>query len=664
MGNPTQDLVLADAPNEDELRQDVLRLKGKYSELKVKYYTVLHIKEELEQEFDKEMRTLRELSRKFLEGYFTTDEQGFLAWLRQKGEGSAHSLEERVIAQLDPEEQKLCKSIYHSIAHLTHSDKSNDPEMRELFNQAAEAYKTGNLFALRFLWKEMQSEENPLSELLSLSTGKLLDEKYKLEWLLSRMENEADSFEFAGVNVKGYYQDGALLRTELFTSVRKVLLEQIRMYQEKLGIETVMKPEPSTAAKLASASQGLMLASDINTALAFLDRDALVPVPLEEQLGQINIGLKYLREKLGMITPYYTGHHGEGIILKISEDESVVERRLQIFSDSMDYGFKCEWGCPEDVGNVIELSASFFRRLFYLEYAPTEENQLGRFRLPPTMSKNAAGILSVLSEAKEILSKPLRCVEVSYDTHLFSLLGHYDEYTNTDMRFGLRTDDSNEIIINRIMRTILLAKVPRLKIYDEHYPEQYVINQLSGGYEGESFLFDEGELEKVHKQGEVVQFTAIKYERKESSSLMIPIKVKVKGVIEQSETRKLVEDTFHHLLGCREAEFEGYFNLEKKRIPFHLQYQGMDDPIGNFASGFLRACHGDIEIRMLVNYKEVVVKSVRTDTLGLDKPAGRTLKVEGIDSILLPDLLYKVVGNLVIDKVNGTDSRGKMIKYL
>lgn len=131
---------------------------------------------------------------------------------------------------LTEEESKTLKKLYRSIVKRLHPDvnPSITPAEKELFNNATEAYKNGDLFTLQIIFEIVETYGQ--SEEATKSNLSLPDEKQRLEMLVSKVREEISQIKTTVPYIWRAYVEDEAAKNERCTELNKLL----KSYQEAI----------------------------------------------------------------------------------------------------------------------------------------------------------------------------------------------------------------------------------------------------------------------------------------------------------------------------------------------------------------------------------------------------------------------------------------------
>lgn len=607
----TTDIAIPEerAKSERELRSEIINLEAKYERLKSTYDGMIAVIANISDEFKDEISKIREEERKTLESYFEDHEQRLLDWIAVKGEEEQIQL----LEQFSEEHQDLCKKLYRSIALQTHPD--HDPEGIHIvkFEEANEAYECGDIFTLRLIRKELDSGDDSYSRHLGGTIDELTKKRDDTAILVQQLNKHVQEFEFGGIKISDYLSESRLNTRKLNSDIRVALGRKLRSY-EALERKEEEPEEVSEETALVKAQPG----------------DALTIIDEETKERNLETKIRRVLKKIDRISPYYPGFGDSEIFcIFMYSDESDFSERLNVLSSCIDYTAKGHDRVLPEYRRLIDigdLSRDICR--FLLDYG-------GEIIIPEQTKNRYTETIRALDNAENMLDKPIRVLTVSYEGQNRPILGAYYEHTcETWLDQKYRLTSTNEIMFNRLVRAMALLKIPRITVYEDVIEQDVYVEETEDcyPYDGSS---------GPRKDGDIVK---MRVHEKNANRELTGREIDIRGRITDVEARQLDDPRFHRLLGCSRINFQGYLDLEQK-VPFSMNYK---------SDGAL--CHsihsirdsGGVELEMTINKKNVSIK--------YDRVPGSNdyvLNIVGMEAELFPDLVFKIVESLRIEKVRG-----------
>ena len=113
---------------------------------------------------------------------------------------SAKKIEPKInIDEIDNNTKVKLKKIYREIVKLTHPDKVDSEELKDLYIQAKDAYESFDLFELYFIGKTLKlsfkltlEETNVLNELIEFKKNEIKQLESSFVWVWLNSENEIE----------------------------------------------------------------------------------------------------------------------------------------------------------------------------------------------------------------------------------------------------------------------------------------------------------------------------------------------------------------------------------------------------------------------------------------------------------------------------------------
>ncbi|MBT5022945.1 hypothetical protein HOK51_03075 [Candidatus Woesearchaeota archaeon] len=627
---------------EQELRQEVMTLNSQYTELKEGYDSIIAGITQVMNSFGDELSQIRKYEREKLEDTFQSREKEILEFMLKQGDETNSLNEVKGLELLSEEEQTMCKATYLGIAMLTHPDKLKGLEQEdvekysELFKEAAYAYKEGNMFILQMIKKEIESGIKNATNYLKKDADLLNQEKTELEYLISQLKQHMTDMEVSGLKIKEFTSEkykfnqtqfktkfGSSLRKKLEKYLESRVEQELDLFADKIDEKKKDKIEEPKSSALISVpkSQDLELVDD------------------ETREKIMRSQIKNLITKFDRLSEYYKGFEGSGLLLKLLADESEYAKKISISHDVMgEHSIELNNGTVK--GNLIRIET------FITNFASFSLDSDGKIEFSKAQLESYASNSNVFSVADEILNKPIRALQVGHRGEYWNILGGYEEHDNKWIREDLRISNVNEIAVTRILRTLALLKIPRLRKWAKH-KELHVFDEEiceSHKYDGSS-----GSV----KIDDVVDMTVSEYDKESKEH----VERKIHGTVFEFEDERIEDETYNRLLACSEVEFSGEFELGSKKVPFYLKYNSPSSLNSKLFS--IKDGYGAAKIEIRINNKQVLINYKNSGR----KNTGSMMTVSGMDEDLLPDLMFKIVENLKVTKVKGKLYR-KEIEYM
>ncbi|MBW3014505.1 hypothetical protein KY335_04685 [Candidatus Woesearchaeota archaeon] len=593
---------------ESDLRSEINNLEGQYKRTKAAYDDILKALGEIINEFREKMAQIQEHERRSLESYFPENEEKLLGWIALEGK----ALAKEGLSLLSPKDQELCKALFRSIAKIAHSDKDPEGNYADLFKEASNAYEKGDLFTLQLIKKELDTKVDVYSRRLDSTMDELIEERDALRRLLIQLNKQLKVFEFCGVNISNYLDKQLKLNlVSLKKSIKHALDLKLQSYGD-VGIKkerVSQQPSNETALSVMEQEKTLTLMSD------------------EEKEKFIVARLEKIAKRLDAITPYYNGFLSHPLYLEIKNDESRYAERLRVMKDVMtEIDIRRKENLSYDGSHLISFDAKLGRGGCYFFLYPD-----GKITIPESEKERYVEYMQLLNGFDDLLSKPIRVLEVTDLSLRYPepILGYYGIYEYYDDHYKLT--DRNEIVLQRLLQAMVLLKLPRI------YPTKTVTKQYVFVEESyDSFPYDGSSGKKEKK--DIVEMTVKDDSGKEQV---------VKGKIVEVEDIEFEEDQpFYKLLGSDYVEFEGYLDIKNQKIPFFMAYTSNN--FRSLSSSVNSIKSGGFWLKMTINHKEVTIRYDQVPSSGK-----YVLTLNSIEEDLLPDLLFKIVERLRIEKVRG-----------
>ncbi len=606
---------------EANLRTEIGSLEGKYQQLKGAYDSILAVMGRISDDFKEEILLIRQQERKILESYFPQQQEKFLEWILEESQASPNA----ITPHLSPEDQTLCKALYRKIVLITHPDRDSEGKHLRLFKAASEAYTNHDIFTLQLVRQELETEKDVYSRRFHLTLDDLVAKKADLEILNSQLHKHLGDLEFAGIELAAYLTAEFKLDVgRLNADIRTALGKKICGYAPLQEIKTTSStPTLSTETALIRAEE--------DTSLALIDND--------EKEHFLRSRIQNLVQRINRLTPYFSGLIGSGIYLRIMSDESCFADRVVIHHDTFGEIRRTERGLPDDESKLIEFDANVKGRLNFLLYPS------GNVVIPRDKLNDYGRSAQVLDRVAEVFSQRLKILDVADPRgNILPILGSYDEYTSSPLlQSEYQLSNTNEVLLARLLRALILMKVPRLVLYEDVLRQYVYVGRTKNSY-----LYDGSCGTK--QDGDRVRMKIRNQQDQQDQSERL-----ISGEIVTIEERQLVEDSFGELLGCNEVHFTGQLSVQEQKIPAKIDYRSSHD-VGS-AIPTIKNTFG-FELQIDVGGKKVAVHYDR-----MPDSNEYALSIKGIAGELFPELVFQLVEYFRAETVKGKYFR-KELEYL
>ena len=599
---------------ESDLRAELSQLESEHRKLKAVQNAIFIAIVNINNKFKDIISQIRIHERRFLESYFPHREKEFLEWLKKETEKSN---EEIPVPTLSEKERRHLRSLYTKIARITHPDVDKNREYAHLFDEAAKAHRRGDVVTLEHILEELETHKPVYSSSFQTTIKELTERRNKLKTLIEHIRKNISELELFGIEAKKYISPDFRFNNEVFGKAVEILLHSRLESYGNLEKEGEVSPTPT---------KGISTGTSLVLSMPIMDLSIISEQEKEAMLRQ---RLERILKQLDRITPYYHGHVGGDITLRIASDESLFSEHLQIFVNkpvdfSREYG-KNEMHLPLDESRVIELTASTRNGILFLSYPD------GRIIIPKhVLQDKYANAMAALELAEKVLSKPLRVLTAfnPFKGNPIPILGDYAEHTHSGLSPEYKLDTISEVIVARLLRTMALVKIPRL-IERKFVKNRYVwVEELDS-----SFSYDGKE-----EPGQTVKISINKGAHV------------VTGTVIEMEDRVYFVDPFTKLIRCHKVNWEGYLNINNQTVPFSMEFRSNNDSIvvlGDVIGDSIKDHHDGFELQLSINEKSINLSYRKS------KSNDYHLMVDGIEEELLPELLFKIVETLQVAKVSG-----------
>lgn len=603
--------------------EDIVNLKKENSDL-------IKIKKNLEEclsdidcQFSQQISEINYYAKKQLLWLFPNNKESFIDWLMNKhGSNDSQDLKESEDTpfSISEDEERIIKSLHRAIVKMT-IDNEN---LKDLFIRATEAKQNNNLLVLKAIYEELNTGGGEYSYLLQIDWDKLNEEYKNLSDVNTYLHKLIANINFFDVKIIDYYnKDNWIIDIQKLKWDIQAQIDKELNYYKNLSSSSKINPVVwNTGQEVMNIVNWnhLEIRRELKQWKQIFNNQELQLLSIDQKEQLLNKLLDQILPLIDKLSPYYRRlNNSSWIILRIFENESNHSKKVNILDDSI-----ClrEFLEKNNIKSIKDLASLCLITLWtdtmgnFIRY--WEDLEKNRFMPKKEILEEERGLpyyIKMLNLIYEIMQKPVSVMDVSDNTWSYiSILWNYEEYLDKDKK----TVDIKCMFLNRLIRTLMLLKIPRIC----HYVKVKLPYIKTANNQIYSYYWEEDV-----KEGELVkQKISIWREDSEISWKII--------FVDKNEK----EDSFRDLLGSEDITIDGYLLLTWSKLPFKFIYSGAS--IGNNLKHISSGRFNEILIQIIINNQAIIIKKIKDDII-----------IEWIEEKLLPDLLSEIVNSLQVNSV-------------
>jgi hypothetical protein len=624
----------------ETLMGEITEFEHEYDQLRGRYSTFLELLTRIDQDFSDQIGRVRANEIQSLRGASVEREAAFWDWFNgpETGDPSrdVQALDDEVPDVLDSgtslseKDQALGKALWHDISKITHPDRTDDDVLCELYKRASTAYKEGDLFTLRLIWRELSGERGAFSQHMGQTNEGLMSQRDELMIVIEELRDHLNGMNFGGIRFMDFMDgNGDLDVTRIMEEIRSIL---------SFMLKSLPKPQDTEEALSEGGSDetSLVVSGSLSSALRV--------VSPEEKEQMLQGRLARLIPRLDAISPYYAvpGVNERTVTFRLLSDESRIAESVMVLSPPTSDLLREREGLPVDDSSIVDiiLAGQVFRFLRYPD---------GRLVIPSSTVDDFSNSLEVLERLERFfLQNDVMVLNVGDNRgDMVSILGHYDELMSDRIKTEYRLNQLSEVMVTRLIRALLFLKIPRHRMWEP-------VSTLCVYSEEEGMSFDyDGSLGDVSVDDVITMMVQDTDGRGRPEGEPRPFE----GKVFEFNDEVIGRDQFSELLGWQSAQFSGHLSaLDRSDIPVSITLQ-TGGSLRQVAISLRRSGYFAAQIK--IGEQRVVI---RYDQRSPDSEP--VLSVSSIDESLLPELLRQLVLGLRVESVEGQNWRGEGDVYM